>query len=199
MLEESQIGKQIRRLRLERNITQQGLADLAGMTKSYLSKIENSDSAPPVSTLINLAKALGLSLDAIFNKTPPETISCVVRKDERKEIPQRGSTFGYTYQPLAHQFPHRHMEPHFVTVQPSSTESAVFQHPGEELLVIQEGSIEFTLGEQCVTLKGGDSIYFNSGYPHSVRCIGDKPARCLMVVYSAESTPETQKNHNQKS
>lgn len=60
MLNEDQIGKRIKRLRLDRKLTQQELAVTAGITKSYLSKIENSDSAPPVSTLINLAKAIGV-------------------------------------------------------------------------------------------------------------------------------------------
>ncbi len=189
MLNEDQIGKRIKRLRLDRKLTQQELADIAGITKSYLSKIENSDSSPPVSTLINLAKAIGVQLDDFFNDQNPETILCVVRRDKRQKIPRKGSPFGYTYEPLAHKFPRRHMEPYWVKIPPSDNFSSVFQHIGEECLVILEGKVEFIINKQEIILAQGDSIYFDSSYPHIIRCVGPKAASCMLVIYSPEQNP----------
>lgn len=186
MLNEDQIGKRIKMLRLDRKFTQQELADVVGMTKSYLSKIENSDSSPPVSTLINIAKALGVKLDTFFNEQEPETIACVIRRDERQKIPRKGSPFGYTYEPLAHKYPKRHMEPYFVTIPPRKKFSSVFQHLGEECLIILEGEVELTIGKQNMTLEQGDSVYFDSSYPHAIRCKGLKAAHCVLVIYSPE-------------
>jgi len=184
MLNEDQIGKRIKRFRLDRKFTQQELADSAGITKSYLSKIENSDSSPPVSTLINIAKALGVNLDAFFNDQAPETILSVVRQDERQEMPRKGSPFGYTYESLAHKFPNRHMEPYLVKIPPSDSYSSEFQHIGEECVVILDGKVEFTINKQDMVLSQGDSIYFDSSYPHRIRCMGPKPAHCMLIIYS---------------
>jgi len=186
MLNEDQIGKSIKRLRLDRQLTQQDLAYSAGITKSYLSKIENSDSSPPVSTLINLAKALGVKLDSFFNEQESQTIACLVRRGERQPMPRRGSPFGYTYEPIAHKYPKRHMEPYFVTIPPSKKFSSVFQHVGEECIVILEGEVELTVGNMEMILKQGDSIYFDPSYPHAIRCKGPKAAQCLLVIYSPE-------------
>ena len=55
MIPESQIGKNIKALRLSQKQTLESLAAKAGITKGYLSKVENSDKAPPISTLIVIA------------------------------------------------------------------------------------------------------------------------------------------------
>ena len=193
MLNEDQIGKRIRRLRLDRKLTQQELADSAKMTKSYLSKIENSDSSPPVSTLINLAKSLGVTMDAFFNEQEPETIACVVRRDERQQMPRKGSPFGYIYEPLAHKYPNRHMEPYFVTITPSEHYSGDFQHIGEECLIILEGKVDFKVGELQMELEQGDSIYFDSSYSHAIHCKEPKPARCILIIFSPEQNQSIKK------
>jgi len=58
MIEEAEIGKNIRKYRRIKKVTLRELAEKAGFTKGYLSKIENTPKAPPVSTLIILSKAL---------------------------------------------------------------------------------------------------------------------------------------------
>ena len=58
MISEHQIPKRIRQIRLERNLTQKDLADAIRVTKGYVSRIENGDSAPPVSKLIAIAECL---------------------------------------------------------------------------------------------------------------------------------------------
>ena len=65
-INESLIPKRIRRLRLERNMTQKALAEAVGVTKGYISRMENIDTAPPVGTLIALAQAIGVEIDAFF-------------------------------------------------------------------------------------------------------------------------------------
>ena len=58
MIPESQIGKNIKTLRLAQNLTIQALSAKTDFTKGYLSKVENSDKAPPISTLLVIAKDL---------------------------------------------------------------------------------------------------------------------------------------------
>ena len=61
---EELISGNINTLRKKRKMTLEKLADLTGLTKGYLSKIERSKKAPPYSTLNKIAIALGV--DAAF-------------------------------------------------------------------------------------------------------------------------------------
>jgi transcriptional regulator with XRE-family HTH domain len=63
MVDEREVGKRIKARRLSKGITLQELAKKTGFTRGYLSKVENSTKAPPVSTLITLAKASTTSLN----------------------------------------------------------------------------------------------------------------------------------------
>jgi DNA-binding XRE family transcriptional regulator len=68
MIQESELGKRIKEFRMKRGLTLQKLEEKTGFTKGYLSKVENTKKAPPVSTLIVLAKALEVSLSEIFGE-----------------------------------------------------------------------------------------------------------------------------------
>jgi len=45
------------------------LAKKSGFTQGYLSKVENSDKAPPVSTRIRLARVLEVGISDLFGET----------------------------------------------------------------------------------------------------------------------------------
>ena len=115
------------------------LATDAGITKSYLSKIENSDSAPPVSTLVSLAHAFGVTIDAFFSEQVTESVYTIVKKTQRQTRPRQGTRFGYSsYVPLAPKFPGRYMEPILLTVPPELKTPKQFQHVGQEFLFVLE-------------------------------------------------------------
>jgi len=60
--------KNIRKYRLERNLTQQNLADLAGLSRDYICDIENESRKkhPTVAVLGRIAEALDVTLSDIF-------------------------------------------------------------------------------------------------------------------------------------
>jgi transcriptional regulator with XRE-family HTH domain len=183
MIPESMIGKQIKSLRTARNLTLEALAAKTGYTKGYLSKVENSDRSPPVSTLIVIAKALGVTVSQIFEEEVPEGRCSLVRQNERQSMARPGAAFGYAYETLAHKYPDKKMEPAILTIPVHATEKTVFQHDGEEMLLVLEGALQFCHGETEHVLEAGDCVYFDSGIPHSVRCLGPQDVKCVMVIY----------------
>ena len=56
----------IKVLRAERNLTQQQLADLAGISRTTLAMIEKEKAVPDGTTIALLVKARGVSADQIF-------------------------------------------------------------------------------------------------------------------------------------
>jgi transcriptional regulator with XRE-family HTH domain len=47
-MDEKLIAQNIKKIRLESHMSQERLAELSGLTKGYISKIEKSDTAPPL-------------------------------------------------------------------------------------------------------------------------------------------------------
>ena len=52
------VAQNLRRLRQDRGLTQEELADLAGLNRNYVGMVEREENAPTVDTLEVLAKAL---------------------------------------------------------------------------------------------------------------------------------------------
>lgn len=56
------LGSAIRKRRLEKEISQEGLALAAGVDRSYLGRVERGDNNPAALTLIKIAVALDITL-----------------------------------------------------------------------------------------------------------------------------------------
>jgi transcriptional regulator with XRE-family HTH domain len=186
MFEEMQLGKRIQQYRINKGLTLQELAEKTGYTKGYLSKIENAEKAPPVSTLINIAKALNIGISEIFGETEENSPICLIKKADRRVIARDGSVFGYAYETLAHKFRNKHMDPYFLTVPYKPKENVLFQHKGEEILFVLEGTMQFFHGEKEFIVEEGDCIYFDGSIAHYGVCRGNKEVKCLMIIYTPE-------------
>jgi transcriptional regulator with XRE-family HTH domain len=183
-MDEKKIARNIKKTRLDSHLSQARLAELSGLTKGYISKIEKSDKAPPFSTLNKIAHALNVDVAALTAEELelPEDINlCIVRKGEGKKI-SSVNVEGYHYEVLAHKKRGKNMEPFFIM--PAFEEEAVFCHEGEEFMYMLEGTHEFMYDDKKYILHEGDSIYFDSNLPHTGRSIGKKRAKILAVMYS---------------
>ncbi len=184
MIDESEIGPKIKQLRKERGLSLVELAARTGFTKGYISKVENSKKSAPVSTLITIATALGVSLATIFSDEENRKSITLVKKSDRKMMARNGTAFGYFYEPLALGYPDQKMEPYILTLPIRPKAQAIFQHKGEEILFVLEGTMHFTHGDTELVVEEGDCIYFDASIPHFGSVEGSKEVKCLMVVYS---------------
>ena len=60
------LGEQLRRLRLERKLSQERLAELAGLNYKYIGRIELAKAEPGADVLVRLARALVIPVGEIF-------------------------------------------------------------------------------------------------------------------------------------
>lgn len=183
MIDEAQIGKTIKSLRLSQNLTLEALAQMTGYTKGYLSKVENSVKAPPVSMLIVISKALKVSISELLKEDSTPHKCSIVKKSQRQTMGRSEISFGYSYETLAHTYPNKKMEPSILTIPADSKESAVFQHEGEEMMLVIQGSMRFYYGDKEYLLYKGDCVYFDSSTPHYGLPADNREVKCIMVIY----------------
>jgi transcriptional regulator with XRE-family HTH domain len=186
MKEQAEINKRLKIFREERKMTLVELAQRTGFSKGYLSKIENTKKAPPVSTLIKLSKVLNVSISEIFGEVPDRDPFCLVKKGERRMMARDGSVLGYAYETLAHKYFNKHMEPFVVTLPASVKKNHVFQHEGEEMVFMLEGNMKVFYGDKEFLVEEGDCLYFNAKVPHHAVCHGRKKVKFLMVIYTPQ-------------
>ena len=183
MLEKT-VAKNIQKLRKQKKMTLQELADLTGLTKGYLSKVERSIKFPPLSTLNEIATALGNDVAFFFNErdSRPKDIKLAFnKKDQGKIVKTDSAVSGYEFRMLAESKAGKNMIPYII--EPAFDEKQVFQHEGEEFLYVLEGTQEFIYDGQKYLMEEGDSVYFDAGVPHTGRSMGEKKAKLLAVMY----------------
>src|ERR1700676_2211153 len=68
--DDQRIAAWIRAFRLRRNLTLAQLSELSGVSIGHLSRLENGTRTPTVRLLLQLARALGVSVGALVGETP---------------------------------------------------------------------------------------------------------------------------------
>lgn len=64
-------------------------------------------------------------------------------------------------------------------------------HPGEEIIYVLEGTLEYEVAGRPVTLKAGDVLFVPTGTVHAARNIGAGPAAELATYVLEEGEPLT--------
>jgi transcriptional regulator with XRE-family HTH domain len=79
------VGRNVRRVRLEKGLSQERFAELSGFTQQYLSGLENGRRNPTIVTLYELARALDIEHVALV--APDE--EAVTETRSREKAPRR--------------------------------------------------------------------------------------------------------------
>jgi transcriptional regulator with XRE-family HTH domain len=185
---EIQIGKKIRALRLDRDVTLDQLAEKAKLTKGQLSKIENGKVSCPVSTLTRIASALGAQVGALFDSDDTKARAVLVKKGERKPIVGRGSKIGHSYESLAFGQPfEKAFEPYLMIIEEKKIDPLknVFKHPGHEFLFMLDGKMTYRHADKTFKMEPGDSLFFDATFEHGPVAVSGVPVRFLSIISNA--------------
>ncbi len=168
-------------LRKQRSWSLETLADRAGLTKSYLSKVERGLSVPSIAVAIKLARALDVGVEELISGDGVRADIVLTRAGERTPLGHDGLE-GAAAQGIAAGAAAKRMLPFIVFPPREFVLSAYKEHEGEELLFVHRGRIEVAFPNENIELEEGDSLYFNALIPHKTRSIGEVQAEVLVVV-----------------
>jgi len=180
-----QLGRKIRDLRLRRGLTVQKLAEASGLSKGFISQVENDRTSPSLATLRDLAAALRTSVAYLVVEDDP-TLH-VVRAAKRPRM-QTGDATSRT-EVLSAQ-PKRNLELLLLELPPDPAAGGErHSHHGEECLLCVEGRVRLVHGEQELVLETGDSCHFDGRIAHSIENLGPASAQVLVAMTPAAFEP----------
>jgi transcriptional regulator with XRE-family HTH domain len=180
---ERALGGKIRMIRRERDLSVLDLSNLAGISGGMLSKIENGQISPSLSTLQSIAKALNVPLSLLFAASEERQDCSYVKAKQGVVIERRGSKVGHVYQLLGHVIGGEVVvEPYLITLKEEAEAYTSFQHSGVEFIYMLTGEVMYRHGENSYRLRPGDSMLFDSGARHGPETLVKRPMTYLSII-----------------
>lgn len=179
------IGRQVRELRTRQRLTGAKLAAETGLSVGMLSKIENGQISPSLTTLQTLANALRVPVVQLFSGFDEPRGAMHVKKGEGAAVERVGTRAGHHYTLLGHIGSNTSgvvVEPYMIRLTDESDRFPSFQHVGIEFLYMLEGRVEYRHGDKLYTLEPGDSLVFDADAPHGPENLLELPAQYLSII-----------------
>jgi len=174
------IGNKIRKIRENQGRTMKEVAEKAGVSESLISQIERNKVNPAIDTLLILCEVLDLDMEYLFHEFKKKRKAVIVRKENREVLIKNNARYERLNQ--ISQFSNN-TEVFFIEIpQGKSTGNEEYGHKGDELGVIIEGECELKLGDDSYSLKEGDSISFDSMFPHRLKNTGKGSLKALWMT-----------------
>jgi len=154
------IGKKIKELRLQNDLTLEDLASRSELTKGFLSQLERNLTSPSISTLEDILEALGTNLSDFFREDTEEQIVFSTKDffvDTKDE---------YQIEWIIPNAQKNEMEPILLTLKPYGTSHEMESHQGEEFGYVLKGSVTLVRDNKKYKLKAKDTFYINGKKNH---------------------------------
>jgi transcriptional regulator with XRE-family HTH domain len=148
-----------------------------------LSKIENGQISPSLSTLQTLAVALNVPIALLFATFGQMSDCSYVKAGDGVIIQRRGTKAGHQYQLLGHSIEGDVIvEPYLITLTKDALPCKVCQHEGLEFVFFLSGEIEYRHDQRSYHLRSGDAMLFDGAALHGPDRLIKAPATYLSIV-----------------
>jgi phosphate butyryltransferase len=176
-------GENIKKIRIDRNISRRKLAEAIEKDELYLKLVEDEGLEVSVSDLLKLANVLDTDISSLMDGMGLyEKGAVVTRSDSRVKVERKTRL---DYESLAPHYSGRHVEPFLVEIKENDIVE-YSSHEGEEFHYVMSGILKIVVDDKEYILNQGDTIYFDSSFPHALSAVGEK-VNILAVIYNGAS------------
>jgi len=165
---------------------------MSGLNANTLSLIENGKTSPSVSTLQQLAGALGVPVTEFF-VSEQGTKTVVFQKEGKR--PRAPFAHG-VMEDLGAGMTRFGAEPLLVTLEAKADSGRnPIVHTGREFVYCLEGHVTYTVDTETYNLEPGDSLLFDAYLPHRWKNDRAEPSRVLLVLCPLDERDQPTQRH----
>ena len=173
-----EIGNRIRRLRLQRGLTQEELADRCELSKGFISLLERDLTSPSIATLVDVLESLGTDLKTFFGESGDEKL---VFGEKDVSVKEDAEGLRGCIRWLVPSAQKNRMEPILLELGPGGETDEDDPHEGEEFGYVLSGSVRIVIGDRVERARKDESFYFKPTAPHKRVNAGKSSCRVLWV------------------
>jgi transcriptional regulator with XRE-family HTH domain len=166
------IGARLRTARQANGYTIEALAEVSGLSKSFISKVERDDTSPSIRTLVSLCEILGIEIGPLFARPDLKHVG----RDEQPLVTR--SVTGEVHEHLltprlldSAQIIHASLGPGTTT----GHELFSVQCDSETLYVVQ-GAVKMMFANEETLIRQGETLTFDGREPHGWSNASDSDA-----------------------
>lgn len=170
------IGKKLKELRRQNDLTLEDLASRCELTKGFLSQVERNLTTPSIATLQDIVEALGTNLSEFFHEEEEKQIVFSTQdffEDEQDE---------YKIEWVIPNARKNEMEPILLTLYPRCKSHEMTAHHGEEFGYVLKGSVTLVRGNRKYKLKAQETFYLDGSKGHYLYNHGNVDAKVLWIT-----------------
>lgn len=177
--ERVRLGARLRNARESSRLSLGEAAERAGVTKSFLSRVERDLTSPSISSLLDICDAVGVSPADLF-QVPRTTL---VRRGDRPRIgdlPKADEVLDTLITPAD--------ERHVTVIETVATGlgsggEVLYTLASQcEVCFVLEGAVEVQVEDRTFVLRRGDALTFGAAVPHTWRATTAAGARVLWIL-----------------
>jgi transcriptional regulator with XRE-family HTH domain len=174
------LGPTLRAIRKARGWSLEQAGDQTGLSKSFLSLVEQGKSDITLGRLMSLVKFYGIGLADLIPEQTDGADGVVTRLDQRRHIDLPPEGLELT---LLAPNSKRTMMPVWSSFAPGGHTESHVVHEGEEFVWVLEGRLALELdGSEPITLEQGDCAYFDATRAHRYRNVVRRTTKAFAVI-----------------
>ena len=179
-----ELGRRMRKLRIERRMTLKQVEQAAGLSATHLSEIERGRTSPTIGALVRIARALDKEASYFIEVEERAEVAQVAREQAR---PIRRPD-GVTVESLTPGVPGSRIFAYRLLLDGSAgSELSLPAHdlPGDAVYFVRRGTVEGEIGGTRTTLSAGDALQASFAHGHRLRAVNGGPVELIAVLTRA--------------
>jgi len=174
------VAHNLRRMREDKKLSLDRMAELTGVSKSMLGQIERGESSPTIATVWKIANGLKVSFTELLN-VPQSDTAIVHRQDLQPLYEDSGKYSLFAHFPIEEG---RRFEIYTVEIEKGGYLSAEAHAEGtQEFITVFQGELTVRVNNQEYMVAEGDSIRFRADRPHAYHNSGSGLTRVNLVIH----------------
>lgn len=184
------VARQIRILRKRRNLSQAELAEASGLSRNTLSLLERGLTSPTVSTLKRLAIALGIDINAFFDKSDDESI-IYTKAESRVNLQLSHGLMADLGVGMHDQL----ITPLILELDPGARSGPELSHDGQDFILCIRGEVLYTVNGKAFVLEPGDSLFFDGRLLHRFQNMVAERSEILVILSAPHESSQYISGH----
>jgi transcriptional regulator with XRE-family HTH domain len=176
------LGKQVRHFRTRAQFSLFDLAELSGVSRAMLSKVERGEKSPTLAIIARIAGGLNMSLSDLMGAEPDQADLSLIPFAQRIVFNDPETGFQRQMLSPSHLWNGVEFLLHRIPPGQSSGILSAYKVPTEKYLVVTEGTLTVQIGEKRYPIRKGDSFYFEIKSSYLFINEGTVPCEYYLVI-----------------